>query len=243
MSVSVARLEDRLNVVPGLPGAADLADVWLVHALASLLDACDVPEAERRTLVASGLDSFRDDAPAGPPGTPSSARLDACRRALVFAALAVEARLNLALRQCDASEWRAVERLAPPERFRLTPRLLDELGSEADAVELRDLVAELFYLRDELVDAGGAPGAALRDPSGQFTAARARAMVEASANVCCLLAPLTAEPEGGTAQLIRRAAAALTRRAEQPPAESAPGSYRWDWDWGGHDFPPNLIGA
>ena len=243
MAVRVARLEDRVGVVPGLPGAADLADAWLVHALACLLDACDVPEADRRTLVASGVDSFRPDTEARPDAAASPARLDACRRALVFAALALEARLNRALRQSDASGWGAVARLAPAERFRLTPRLLDELGGEADGAELRGLVAELFYLRDELVDAGGSPGAALRDPAAQFTAARARAMVEASAEACCLLAPLTGEPETGTAQLVRRAAAALAHRAEHPPAESEPGSPRWDYDWGRDEFPPDLIGA
>ena len=46
--------EDRPGVISGMPDPMDLADLWLAHALSWLLDACDVPVAQRRVPVEAG---------------------------------------------------------------------------------------------------------------------------------------------------------------------------------------------
>lgn len=239
MSVRATRFEGRLGVMRGMPAAADLADLWLVHALTCLLDACDVPEPERLKLIGAGIDDFESKITSRSTATQEVerlARLDACSLALVFAALALEARINRALRACDPAEWRAVSHLTPAEKFRLAPRLLDELDSATEDAELCRLVVEVFDMRDDLVDAGGSPRSEFHiGPSV------ARAMVEASAKVCSFLATLTGGDESGTALRTQKAAEALTHRADalalaRPPTRPD----RKQSSNGDADFPPDL---
>lgn len=220
MSVDVTALKDRAGVVPGLPVAADLADVWLGHALACLLEAGGAADADEATRE----------------------RLDACRRAVVFAALALEARLNRVLRCCDPYERHAFADLAPAEKFRLAPRLLDELEFAAEDAALCALVVEVFKARDELVDADGASGGPPADVAPPLSAGRARAIVEESGRICCFLATLTDDVPVATAQQVWRAAGALARRADGFPGGDAPSLPRWEWD-GDDEFPPDLIGS
>ncbi len=211
MSVNVPRLEDGIPLVPGMPDVVDLADLWLVHALARLLDACGVPEGSRRKLVESGADPFRTrKARQGAPDDLTRLeRLDSCRLAVVFAALALEGRLNRVLRSGAPAEWRRIAPLTTPEKFSISTRLLDRPECELEADELFPLVVELFEVRDELAEAGSAPDSVLRlGPS------RARAMVEASARLCCFVGALGGEDESGSARLAHRAAEALARRAD-----------------------------
>jgi hypothetical protein len=211
MSVSIPRLEDGIPLVPGMPEVSDLGDLWLVHALASLLDACGVPEAKRGKLIESGIDPFRPRRAkrAAPDEMTRLERLDSCRLAVVFAALALEARLNRILRSCNPVEWGTVAALTAPEKFGLSPQLLGRREYELEAEELFPLVVELFGVRDELVDGGDAPDSVLRlGPSW------ARAMVEASARLCSFVAALTGEGESGTAKLVHHATEALERRAD-----------------------------
>jgi hypothetical protein len=94
----------------------------------------------------------------------------------------------------------------------------------------------VFDVRDELVDAGGSPGSALR-----FGPSLARAMVEAIARACSFLATLTSEDESDTARLAQGAAEALTRRADALAlTRSASRSYRERSSNGDADFPPDL---
>lgn len=239
MSVRATRFEGRLGVMRGMPSAADLADLWLVHALTCLLDACDVPEPERLKLVEAGIDDFEPTISARSTATEEVeqlARLDASSLAVVFATLALEARLNRVLRSCDAAEWQAVSHLTPAEKFRLAPRLLDELDSATKDAELCRLVVEVFDVRDELVDAGGSPRSEFHlGPSV------ARAMVEASARVCSFLATLTGGDESGTALRTQHAAEALAHRADALAlARSPTASFRKRSSNGDADFPPDL---
>ena len=226
------RLEERVGSVAGAHDVADLADVWLLHALAALLDGWGVPEEKRRELTA---------APAAGGEAVRLEHLDSCRTALVFAALAVEARLNRVLRSRDGAEWRTVAHLMPAERFRLAPRLLDELESATKDAELVPLVVKLFEYRDELVDAGESPGSALTDAEAlvRFGPSHARAMVEASAKVCAFLATLTGE-ESGIAQLVQNAAEQLARQAHALEAVAPSWSFH-EVDWA--EFPPDLVGS
>lgn len=241
----VERLEDRLGVAAGFPAPVDLADLWLLHALAHLLDACEVPAPDRRELVESGIDA--GIVPAESEATGEAAqleRLDASRLALVFGALAVEARLNRVLRRCDPSEWEAVAHLVPAEKFRLAPRLLAALASAPKHAALCDLAVELFAVRDELVDAAGLPDAALEVTSSRFGPRRARVMVEASAKICGFLATLTDEDDSGTAGLVQKAAFALARRTDVLSLVRPLTAPHWDWEGNGDvDFPPDLIGS
>lgn len=247
MSVGAGRVEKPMDVVPGMPDVVDLADVWLVHALACLLDACDVPETDRRRLVESGIDAFEPEILARSTATDESVRLerlDACRRALVFAALALEARLNRVLRRCDAAEWRVVAHLAPVEKFRLALRPLAGPECATKDAELSDLVVQVFSGRDELVDADGPTGLALTDASSRFSPSRTRAIVEASAKICAFLATLTGGDESGTARLVWETAAALAQRADFLAVVRPSSSPRSDWGWNGFgDFPPDLTGS
>lgn len=230
--------------MPGLPDAADLGDVWLAHALGCLLEACGVPLVDRLALIESGRDDFEpDDTASVLAGDEASRlrRLDACRRALAFSALAVEARLNRVLRHLHADEWSALLRLSPAERFRLAPRLVDKLERGAEDAELCALVEQVFGAHDELVDAAGSVEAAFPPRPTRFSPSRARETVEASANLCCFLATLTGEVEG-VAPLVRDAARALRARAGRVPLTYASAAARVDWDWGG-DFPPDVIGS
>ena len=212
MSVRETRLDHLAGVVPGLPGAADLADVWLVHALDSLFDACDVPHDERARLVESGVDHVYTEAGEEAVEADALARVDACRRALAFSALGAEAGLNRVLRRCEP-EWHSLARLTPAERYHRAPRLRDRLDPVEEA-EFDDLVVEVFGARDELVAESGPSTAASPQALAQFTPARARAIVEASAEICCRLAALAAEDLPVTAHLVRETAMALTRRVE-----------------------------
>ena len=162
---------------------------------------------------------------------------------MLFAALAVEARLDRLLRQRDAADWPAVAHLAPGEKFRIAPRLLD--GRESVKVDrgLCNLADDLFTLRDELVDAVGRPGAALTAISSEFSPSRTRAMVSASATICDVLTTLAHEVKGGTARLVRETADALTRRAD---AVSAVGSLGPELERGWSediDFPPDIAAS
>lgn|SRR5581483_8767008 len=203
MSVSVARPENPARIVPGLPDAGDLADVWLAQALASLLALSDGATEEH----------------------------DTARCAIVFSALALEARLNSVLRCCDPEERHALGHLAPVEKFRLAPRLLAELNAAAEDAALCELVAEVFGARDALVDANGTPDRSL-------DAAFVRAIVEESARICLFLASLVPGAPTGTAVQVRAQAAAL---ADRLSAHEPVGLPQWDWDW--DEFPPNLIGS
>jgi hypothetical protein len=228
------------GAIPGMPDPMDLADLWLVHALSWLLDACDVPVARRRLPLEAGDLTFW----LPPNGAFDNARrcverLDASRLAVLFAALAVEARLDRLLRQRDPSDWPAVAHLATGEKFRLAPRLLD--GSESLKADRRlcNLADELFTLRDELVDAVGRPGEPLTATSPKFSPSRTRAMVGTSARICDFLTSVAHEVKGGTARLVREAAEALAQRAD---AVSAGGSLSetelgWSEDI---DFPPDF---
>jgi hypothetical protein len=241
LSVQSTRHEDLAGVVPGLPGAADLADVWLGHALACLLDGCEVPEDDRAALVEFGRDELESDDTA-PDEARQLRRLDACRSALALSALAVEARLNRVLRRCHAAEWSALLRLSPAERFRLAPRLLDELEWAARDAELSDLVEQVFAAHDELVDAAGSVGAAFPPTRSRFGPDRARDTVEASAELCCFLADLTGEDEGA-APAVREAARALRSRAWRLSG-AAPRRTEQELGLNGFgDFPPDVIGS
>lgn len=210
MSVSVGRLESPARLVPGLPPTGDLADVWLAHGLASLLALTDRPEA---------IDDGGD--------------LDACRRAIVFAALALEARLNTVLHCCDPAERHALGHLAPAEKFRLAPRLLAELSAEAEDAALCELVVEVFGARDALVGANG--GDRPVDP------ALARAIVEESARICTFLASLVQGIPTATAVEVRTQVSALARRSQRLSVGEPVRLPQWDWDW--DEFPPNLVGS
>lgn len=245
MCARVVRPVTQVDVVPGIPSPADLADLWLVYALAYLLDACDVPAGDRRELVASGIDPgiLELAGTAGVTGEAQLERLNASRVALVFGALAVEARLNRVLKRGDPSELQAVAHLKPAQKFRLAPRLLGELDAMPNHAALCDLVDELFTLRNELVDAAGLPGAGSRETSSRFSASHARALVEASAKACCFLATLAKEDEG-VAERVRDTVEALSHRADVLAVITPPTLPRWEWGWNQDaDFPPDLVGS
>lgn len=211
MSVSIPRFEDGIALVPGMPDVSDFGDVWLVHALAALLDACGVPEGRRSKLVASGVDSFkpRKAKRVASEDATHLERLDSCRLAVAFAALAVEARVNRVLRTAKPYEWPTIAPLAAPEKFTLVSRLLDGPEHELEARELVALAIELFEVRDELVGGSGTSASVLRlGPS------RTRAIVEGAAKLCSFVAMLAEEDESETARLAHRAAEALERRAD-----------------------------
>lgn len=239
--MGVTSLTDPAGAAPGLPVAADLADLWSEHALACLLDACEVPQATRTELIESGVDAVGREVSvprAVVDETLEDERLDACRRAVVFAALSLEARLNRVLSRCDPDERRALGRLSPAERFRLAPRLLDELERATENAALCELVEEVFRTRDELVDAQQEEAVA-PSPLGP---ARARGIVEESARVCCFLATLAEDVPVATAVQVWRSARALETRASRLSAGRAPGLPNWDWEWS-DGFPPNLVGS
>ena len=211
MSVSIPQFKDGIPLAPGMPEVSDLADVWLVHALASLLDACGVPEGRRAKLVASGTDSFRPHKANRVASDDAShlERLDSCRLAAAFAALAVEARMNRVLQGAKPGEWPTIAPLSAPEKFTVVSGLLDRPDYEIAARELFPLAVELFEVRDELVGGSRAPASVLRlGPS------RARAIVEGAARLCSFVAALADENESETARLAHRAAEALERRAD-----------------------------
>ena len=241
MAVRVSRGQGT-DIAPGWPEPADLADLWLGHALSSLFDACEVPLTERPILVESGAVSpelrvkLQLDTPEA-----RLARLDSCRLAVLFAALAVEARLDRLLRRCDATDWPAVAHLAPVERFRIARRLLDGVEPLPEEAGLDGFAVELFDLRNELVDAVGRPGAAMTEMSPEFSPSRASAMVSAGARLCDFLAMLAGGIESATARIVLQASGALSRRAAELTAS---GSRRLEWDSGADvDFPPDLIGS
>jgi hypothetical protein len=246
MSAPVTHVNDGPGAISGLPGATDLADVWLGHGLVCLLDACGVPRASRADLLESGVDTPASGLPAPRPAGDEEVSLpggvDACRRAVVFAALALEARLNRVLARCDPEERQALGHLAPAEKFRLAPRLLDELKYAPEDAALCELVVEVFKARDELVEADGAPEGLPSEPSSRLSPSRARAIVEESAKICCFLATLTDEVPVDTAQQVWRTAGALQGRADSLSAGNPPSLPRWDWEWL-DEFPPNLIGS
>ena len=198
------------SAVSASGATSDLADHWLGHALGAVVALGD--EARE----ADGRD-----------------RLDDSRLAIVFAALALEARLNNVLHCCDADERHALERLAPAEKFRLAPRLLAELGAEAEDAALCELVVEIFAARDGLVGANG--GARPVGP------AFARAIVEESARICAFLASLVEGIPAATAVHVREEVSALAERSEHLSAGEPVRLPRWEWEW--DEFPPDLIGS
>jgi hypothetical protein len=192
------------------PGAtSDLADHWLRHALGAVVALSD------GTRAADGDD------------------LDDSRLAIVFAALALEARLNNVLRCCDADERHALGRLAPAERFRLAPRLLAELGAEAEDAALCELVVEIFGARDGLVGANGG----VRPVGPAF----ARAIVEETARICSFLASLVEGIPAAAAVRVREEVSALAERSEHLSAGEPVRLPRWEWEW--DEFPPDLVGS
>ena len=199
---------------PQLVEGADLADGWLDDALGALAAACDADRPDR---------------------------LDAARRAIVFAALALEARVNRVLACADPAEHDALAHLSPAERFRLAPRLLAHLEAAAEDAALCELVVEVFRARDELVDGDGVWHAA--DATERFSPNRARAIVEESARICCFLATLAETIPVVTAKHVWHAAGSLTEHADRLSAARAPALPRWDWDWDDDAFPPRLIGS
>ena len=245
MPAQTESVDDHVGAVPGFPGPTDLADVWLVHALAHLLNAYNVPDADRRALVTSPAAAATIAIPALHGVNEQTARLqrlDAARLALVSAALAVEARMNRVLRRGDPAEWEAIAHLVPAKKFRVAPRLLDAHESASKHEALCDLVEEIFRVRDELVDAAGQPGAALNVMSSRFSPSHARAMVEASAKICRFLATLGEEGDNATAELVRDVANGLQRRLDFRSEVTVP-SPDWEWSTGDLDFPPDIIGS
>ena len=235
MSVRATRFEHLAVLTPGLPGAADLADVWLVHALDSLFDACELPVASRAKLVESGVDVFDpDEFECEHDETAELRRVDACRRAIAFSALGVEARLNRVLKRFEIARP-GLTRLAPAERFHRARRLRDRFDP-VECAELDDLVIEVFGARGELVCESGPPTASSPQALIHLTPWRARASVEAGAEICCRLATLAAEEEPVTAHVVREAAAALATRAEHlsPFAAAAANA---------GEFPPYVAGS
>ncbi|HUK43844.1 MAG TPA: hypothetical protein VLV28_00985 [Gaiellaceae bacterium] len=236
MSVTIPRFEDGIPLAPGMPEVSDIGDVWLVHALASLLDACGVPEGRRAKLVASGSDSFKPRKVKRVVSDDEThlERLDSCRLAAAFAALAVEARLNRVLQAAKPDDWSTVAPLPAPEKFSLVSRLLDGPEHELAARELFPLAVELFEVRNELVGGRGAPASVLRlGPS------RARAIVEGAARLCSFVAELADENESETARLAHRAAEALERRADAL-AEVKSANSPCPEPSGEVDFPPEI---
>ena len=240
MSGRGMRLDQRPGLLPGTPKIADLADLWLAKGLAQLLDACSVPEGARRDLLESGIDPAALDAIRGSGPVAEQAqldRLDASRLTLVFAELAVEARLNRVLRRHDPLEWKAIAHLATGEKFRLAPQLLGERGAAAMDAEFVPLVDELVEARNALAEAGEWPtGSPTR-----FGPSLACAMLGASARICSFLATLAGEDEGEIAGVALRAASALSKRADalslfrfrdSPYYESSPADEV--------EFPPDL---
>lgn len=183
---------------------ADLADIWLDKALGHLVEA------------------YREEAP-------RPERVEASRLAVVFSALAVEARLNHVLRDHDRAEWPAIATLAPAEKFRLAPRLLGEPESMWANRPLLDHAVRLFELRDDLVFGG-----TRNETVSRFNPGTARAMVEAGAEICCFLAVLAGDTAGQAAgRSVRESAKAL--HAETPPAVL--GLEPDD------EFPPDVVGS
>ena len=235
MSVRATRFEHLAVLVPGLPGAADLADVWLVHALASLFDACEVPPESRAKLVESGADSFDSDQfECEHDEAADLRRVDACRRAIAFSALATEARLNRVLRRFDLPRP-SLARLVPAERFHRARRLRSAF-EPVERAELEDLVAEVFGARGELVCESGPSTACSPEAVMHLTPSRARATVEAGAEICSCLAIVAAEEEPVTAHLVRDAAVALAGRAERVSPFALTGT-------NGGEFPPYVVGS
>ncbi len=199
-------LEQQLRVFPLDPAHDDLADLWLDRALCYVQAAYEAEEE----------------------------RLEACRLAVVFAALAVEARLNRLLHGCGAAAWPVVGRLAPVEKLRLAPRLLGvpEPGPRHRA--LLDGAVRLFELRGELVD--DVHRGADADAPRHLRASAARSSVETSADICSFLTALAAEGEDRTARYVYERARIL-----HPPARPVPAAGSSVGD--GDEFPPDVVGS
>lgn len=240
MSTQSVHARGRQATVPGVPEAADLADLWLTHALSCLLASCGVPASAGRALVEDGICDSEPILVAESVDARLD-RLDNARLAVLFAALAVEARVDRLLRNSDATDWPSIAHLAPPERIRLARRLLDGPEDAARDMELYKQAVDLFGLRDELVDAVGRPGAALTERAQEFGPVRVRATVEAGARLCEFLAALADERESRVATVVREAAETLTRRAAAL-STGAPSAAQAPWEWA-VEFPPDLVGS
>jgi hypothetical protein len=234
------RVNDQVAVAAAVPFVGDLGDLWLAHALACLFHACQVSDADRIRLLEPRAEGEPPPAlePAAAEEIAPLERLDACRRAIVFAALAIESRLNRVLRGCGAVEQRVLAHVSPAEQFLLAPRLLGQPDSAAHAA-LGDAVADVFATRGELADAADGP---LADARSRFSPTRACAVVEHGAAACRFLVTLTRDSDSGTAGVVVDAAAALAHRATELTVAELHRAADWDWDGLG-DFPPNLIGS
>ena len=180
----------------------DLADVWLAEALALWLDAT---EGEQR---------------------------DAYGRSVVAAALAVEARVNRVLARCDDAERQALARLAPAERFRLAPRLLDDAEAAIEGAALADLVDDVFAVREGLV---AGPSAVDREQE-VLDPVRARSLLAGSAAACGFLARLAGE-EPATARLVGD----VVELGSRPAGTEA--IIGWNGNSPDAEFPPDIIGS
>lgn len=105
---------------------ADLADMWLEHALEHLTDACESADPSRR--------------------------IDQSRLAVVFSAAAVETRVNDVLREHDLANWSRDAQLGVLEKFQLLPRLTAMDITRHN--ELAGQLVEILDRRDALVGGG-----------------------------------------------------------------------------------------
>jgi hypothetical protein len=229
MSSSVAEVP--AGAVPTGPVPVDLADRWLLGAASHLAVACGVDPSALPSLAEKGK---RPDEPAAEPTGPESSEEAAL--AVLLAALAVEARLNQALRRCDPSDWRSTAHLRVVEKLGLAPRLLradDHVEESTEHDALVDAAAMLFAVRAAL----GAE-VELAPPD----AIRARSLVQTAARICSYVSTLAvAEPDGETAVFVERVARRLAPRPRAPSADAR--HPRGAGSWSDVDFPPDVVGS
>ena len=212
MSVSIPRFEDGIPLAPGMPEVSDIGDVWLVHALASLLDACGVAEGRRAKLVASGTDSFK-------PRKPKRVDVRRCNASGT-------SRFLPACRRVRRPRGRGPPEPRPPGRE--TRRMAHD-RADVGTREVHPRIAAARQTRARARSKGALPtrGRAVRGPrrarrrqrraalrcSGSARAGHGRSSraPRGSARSSRLLAD---ESESETARLAHRAAEALERRAD-----------------------------
>lgn len=111
--------------------AADQADLWLARSLAALYDTCgcSLSAEEREQFHAVGADLPRHAVPAGDE---AFERLNAGRRAVVLAALALDARITEMLQTGSAADVR-------PDRARLLVETTAQLCGQLEQLAGRSL--------------------------------------------------------------------------------------------------------
>lgn len=227
MSSSVAEVP--AGVASTLPVPVDLADRWLLGAATHLAAACGVDPSTLPSLAENG------DRPDEPVECAAREAPDETALAILLAALAVEARLNQALRRCDPTDWRSTAHLPAVEKLGLAPRLLRADAEDQESTEhhaLVDAAAMLFAVRAAL---GGEVELAPPD------ALRARSLVRTAARICSYVSMLTvAEPDGETAAFVEKVA---TRLVPQARPREVPDAARRTGSAGDLDFPPDLVGS